>query len=50
MFFPIVVLKNFAIFTEKHLCLSLFIISLQAFKPVTLSKKDSNAVVFLSVL
>ena len=30
MFFKIVVLKNFAIFTGKHLCWSLFLINLQA--------------------
>ena len=28
-----VVHKNFAIFTEKHLCWSLFLINLQAFRP-----------------
>ena len=36
------VLKNFAIFTEKHLCWSLFLIMLQDFMPTTLSKRDSN--------
>ena len=32
MFFKIHVLKNFAVFTEKHLCWSLFLIKLQAFR------------------
>ena len=32
MFFKIGVLKNFAIFTGKYLCQSLFLIKLQAFK------------------
>ena len=31
MFFEIVILKNFAIFTGKHLCWSLFFITLQVF-------------------
>ena len=39
VFFRIGVLKNFAIFTEKHLCWSLFLINLLA----TLLKRDSNA-------
>ena len=40
MFFKIDVLKNFAIFTGKHLCWSLFLIKLQAFKcfPVNIAK------------
>ena len=33
-----VVLKNFAVFTRKHLYWSLFLIKLQAFWPATLSK------------
>ena len=41
------VLKNLANFTEKHLCWSLFLIKLQAFRPVTLFKKDSNTSVCL---
>ena len=40
-------LKNFAKFTRKHLCWSLFLIKLQAFKPVYLLKKDSNTGAFL---
>ena len=34
-----VVLKNFANFTEKHLCWSLFFTKLRAFRPATLLKK-----------
>ena len=34
MFFKIVVLKNFANFTGKHLCWSLFLIKLQAHRQV----------------
>ena len=41
------VLKNFARFTEKHLCWSLFLIKLQAFRGATLLKTDSNTGVFL---
>ena len=33
-----VVLKNFAVFTRKHLYWNLFLIKLQAFRPATLSK------------
>ena len=39
--------KNLAIFTEKRLCLSLFLIKLQTFRPATLSKRDSNTDTFL---
>ena len=42
MFFKIVSLKNLAIVTGKHLCWGLFLIKLQAFRPETLFKKDSN--------
>ena len=41
------VYKNFAIFTGKHLCWSLFLIKLQASRPETLLEIDSNAGVFL---
>ena len=41
------VLKNFAIFTEKHLCCSLFLIKLLVRRPATLLKRDSNTSVFL---
>ena len=50
MFFTIGVLKNFAIFTEKHLCWSLFLIKLQASRPATLLKRDSDKGVFLWIL
>ena len=39
MYFRIGVLKNFAMFTGKYLCLSLFFINIQAWKPATLLKK-----------
>ena len=42
MFFKMGVLKNFTIFTEKHLCWSLFLIRLQAWRPATLSKRGSD--------
>ena len=38
-------IRNFANFTRKLLCWSLFLTKLQAFKP--LSKRDSNTAVFL---
>ena len=40
MFFKIGALKNFAIFTGKHLCWSLFLIKLQAFRcfPMNIAK------------
>ena len=41
------VLKNFPNFTGKHLCWSLFLIKLQALKPATPLKKDSNTGGFL---
>ena len=40
--------KNFAIFTGKHLSWSLFLTKLQAFRPD--SKRDSDAGVFLWIL
>ena len=45
-----VVLKNFAIFTRKQLCWSLFLIRLQDFKPATLLQRDSNTGAFLLIL
>ena len=42
-----VVRKNFAIFTGKHLCWSLFLIKLQDFRPATLLERNSNTGVFL---
>ena len=41
-----VVLKNLSIFTEKHLCWSLFLIMLQAVRSATLLKTDSNTGAF----
>ena len=45
-----VVLKNLAVFTGKKLCWSLFLIKLQAFSPLHLSKRDSNTGVLLCIL
>ena len=47
MFFKIGVLKNFVIFTGKRLCWSFFLTKLQALRPATLLKRDSNTGVFL---
>ena len=47
MFFKISVLKNFAMFTGKHLCWSLFLKNIQAWRPATLLKRYSNIVIFL---
>ena len=41
------VLKNFAIFTGKHLRWSVLLIDLQASRPATLLKRDSNTCIFL---
>ena len=43
-------LKNFAIFTGKHLCWSYFLIKLRVWKTGILLKRDSNAGVFLWIL
>ena len=45
-----VVLKNFAIFTWKHLCWSHFLIKLQAWSSATLLKRDSNTDILLWIL
>ena len=50
MFFKIDDLKHFAIISENHLCWSPFLIKLQAFRPATLLKRDSNTGVFLWIL
>ena len=42
MFFEISSIKNFAIFTGKHLFWGLHLIKLQAFTPATFLKNDSN--------
>ena len=47
MFFKVGALKNFAIFTEKHLCWILCLIKLQAFRPAILLKRNSYLGVFL---
>ena len=47
MYFRIGILKNFAMFVLKHLCWSLFLINMQAWRPATLSKIDYNIGVFL---
>ena len=41
------ILKNFSIFTRKHLCCSLFLIKLQAFRAATLLKKILQHRLFL---
>ena len=46
MFFKMGALKNPAIFTEKHLCWSLFLTKLQVFRPATLLKRDCNTSCF----
>ena len=38
---------NFTKFIGKHLCWGLFLIKLQAFRPTTLLKNDSNTYIFL---
>ena len=40
IFFKVSVFKNFAIFTEKHLCWNLFLIKLQIWRPVTWFSSD----------
>ena len=40
------VLKNFAKFTEKHLCYSLFINKIAGLRPATLLKRETLAEVF----
>ena len=41
------VFRNFAIFTGRQLCWSLFLIELQTFRPAALLEMDSNADVFV---
>ena len=45
-----VTLKNFAKFTSKHLCQSLFFNKVAGWKPATLLKKDFGIGVFLWIL
>ena len=42
MFFEISSLKNFTVFTGKHLSWGLFLIKLWAFRPTNFLKRDSN--------
>ena len=42
VFYKKAVLENFAIFTGKNLCWSLFLKKLEAFKPATLLNRNSN--------
>ena len=44
MLFKIGVLKDFAVFTGKHMCLSLFLIKLQAFGPATILNETPKQV------
>ena len=44
------VLKNFAMLIGKHLCLNLFLIKSQDWRPATLLKRGSNTCVFLWIL
>ena len=46
MFFKIIVLKNFAIFAEKLLCWSFFLIKFHVWRPTTLLKRDSTTQMF----
>ena len=50
LFYKKVVLKYFAIITEKHLFWGLFLIKLQAFIPATLLKRNSSTGAFLWIL
>ena len=47
MFFKMGILKNFAIFTGRHLCWRLFLTKLQAWRPETLSESDSTTAIFM---
>ena len=47
MFFKVVIVKSFTIFTGKHLCWNLF---LEIFRLATLLKRDSNIGFFLWIL
>ena len=49
MFFKIGALKNFSSFTWKHLCCTVFLIKLQAFRAATLLKTDSNKCAFREI-
>ena len=44
------VIRNLGNFTRKHICWSLHLIKLQAWRPVTLFEKDSSAVFSCEIL
>ena len=50
VFYKKICVKNFAIFRVKHLCWSLFLTKLQAFRPATLFKETPAHVFFLWIL
>ena len=47
MFFTILVLKNFAKFTGKHICWSLALMKVQAARHANVFKRDSSIGAFL---
>ena len=49
MFFKIGSLKNFPIFTGKHLRWGLFLIKMQAFRPATFLRRDVNTGVSVDI-
>ena len=49
MLYKIVVLKNFANSTGKHLCWNLFLKKVAGWRPATLLKTDSDTGVFLRI-
>ena len=50
VFYKKALLNNFVIFRVKQLCWSLFLITLQTFRPATLLKRNSNTGAFLWIL
>ena len=50
MFFKIIILKNLPIFLRKHICWSLLLTKLQAWRRTTLLKRDSSAGIFMRIL
>ena len=50
MFYEKAALKTFALITGKHLCWSLFLVVLQAFRAATLLKRYSNTSAFLILM
>ena len=49
MFFKIGILKNLTNFIKKYQCWSIFLTRLQAWRPVTLLKRDSTKVFFCKI-